>query len=97
MKNSETKTETSVELPDLTGSEFKFIRREMGITQETFARQLKGKSYKVTGRIESAKRRRVKVNEVRCLRNIDPEMFFKAYSLLKKEHIPKNIDDEKPH
>jgi hypothetical protein len=97
MKKLKTKTETKMELPDLTGLEFKFIRKEMGITQEMFARQLKGKSYKVTGRIEMLKRRRVKVYEVQCLHNIDPAMFFKAYSLLQKEPINKNIDDEKPH
>lgn len=81
MKKLQQKLAEVSQFPELDGWEFRFIREEMGITQQGFGRVF-SKSYYWTADIEKRKRRRVKIKYVKVLRDIDPELFFKAYSLL---------------
>jgi hypothetical protein len=83
MKNQKKEHNQENELPELTGSQFKFIRSEMGITQERFSFEF-GRDHNFTSRIETKPNKRVKIKYVQTLRDMDPELFSFAYASLLK-------------
>ena len=90
MKKLQKDSKIMTEIPDLSGVQFRFIRREMGVYQRIFS-QLFNKQYEFTRRIE--KRRRVEVYHVKALCDYNPELFFAAYKIWQDKNKTKDSDE----
>lgn len=88
MRKLQNKPADNSQIPNLKRWEFKKVRELMGIYKNQFATQV-GKHISWPGKIEKHARLPMPLKYIFELRNMNPELFYRAYSILSEN---KNLD-----